>query len=39
MKKEEEKKDPTPARPYGSIEAFTGAQENQRCYFQLYPWI
>ncbi|HEX6226166.1 MAG TPA: M14 family metallopeptidase [Chryseolinea sp.] len=33
MKKEEEKKDPLPARNYGSIEAFTGAQETSGAIF------
>ena len=33
MKKEEEKKDPLPARNYGSIEAFTGAQETSGTIF------
>jgi hypothetical protein len=35
MKKEEEKKDPAPARPYGSIEAFTGAQETSGAIFNV----
>ena len=35
MKKEEEKKDPPPTRPYGSIEAFTGAQETSGAIFNV----
>jgi hypothetical protein len=35
MKKEEEKKDPAPARPYGTIEAFTGAQETSGAIFNV----
>ena len=32
---DEEKKDPPPARPYGSIEAFTGAQETSGAIFNV----
>ena len=35
MKKEEEKKDSTPPRPYGLIEAFTGAQETSGAIFNV----